>query len=373
MKPDDPNFPQEIPPIPKPREGGNDSFQVDTPTPQGKASAHSPDIDSIDYRGRTPEEDISEDQIEGNTADARGHGSDRGIAFDDSRETFDSRDIDYDQTLEEFAAEPVTSQPTVPEPPTPPQATGRRPSAADPQVAATPPVEDWGQSDVPYQPKELGIIDQLLLLLADGAASWRKVLRWVRSQLPPTWQRRLSDEVMTAIALGLLVLFLALGNPLGGGQTNQPVAEPAVPPPRAEAPQNNPESSYPQEETPELAPAPGIAPLPDETPEQGLIADIQAQVSNISRLYAAGLIQSVEVNLPQNRLTINLGENWYGLLDEQQNEVSQNIFEQVQQLDFRTLQFRDPEGIVVARNPVVGNDIVILHRSRSSGADLLIS
>ena len=112
---------------------------------------------------------------------------------------------------------------------------------------------------------------------------------------------------------------------------------------------------------------------PTPTPEQSLIADIQDKVSSISRSFAAGLIQSVEVNLPENRLIVNLGENWYGLLNEQQDDISQSIFEQVQQLDFKTLQLRDPEGVVVARNPVVGNNMVILHRSRSAEAELLMS
>ena len=94
-------------------------------------------------------------------------------------------------------------------------------------------------------------------------------------------------------------------------------------------------------------------------------------MSSISRSFAAGLIQSVEVNLPENRLIVNLGENWYGLLNEQQDDISQSIFEQVQQLDFKTLQLRDPEGVVVARNPVVGNNMVILHRAaRSAEAEL---
>ena len=55
------------------------------------------------------------------------------------------------------------------------------------------------------------------------------------------------------------------------------------------------------------------------------------------------------------------------------SSISQGIFEQVQQLDFKTLQLRDPNGVVVARNPVVGDHMVILHRSRPSESDLLIS
>lgn len=177
---------------------------------------------------------------------------------------------------------------------------------------------------------------------------------------------------MTAVALGLLVLFLALWNPLGGSGP-QPVAEDPQPSPAEKRPDQAPRVTPPEDETPALAPAPGLTSPPDTTPEQSLIADIQDKVSSISRSFAAGLIQSVEVNLPENRLIVNLGENWYGLLNEQQDDISQSIFEQVQQLDFKTLQLRDPEGVVVARNPVVGNNMVILHRSRSAEAELLMS
>jgi hypothetical protein len=103
----------------------------------------------------------------------------------------------------------------------------------------------------------------------------------------------------------------------------------------------------------------------EPTPEQSLITDIQNRVSSISRSYGAGLIQSVEVNLPESTLGVNVAETWYGLLTSQQNDVAQDIYAQAQGLKFGTLQLRDPEGVVVARNPVVGQNMVILRRLQS--------
>ena len=233
------------------------------------------------------------------------------------------------------------------------------------------PYDDWEPSEVPYQPKELGVIDQIMIVLAEGAAIWRNGLRQVRSWLPRPWQRNLSDERMTAIALGLLILWLVLWNPLGGRGAASRVAieEPIIPSP-ALAQRGDPASpaaSLAGDGAP-LAPAIAADPATDSlepSPEQSLIADIQDRVSKISRSYAVGLIQSVEVNLPQQVIAINLSNDWYGLGAESQDRIAQDIYTQAQGLAFATLQLRDAEGVVVARNPVVGPSLVILKRHRS--------
>jgi hypothetical protein len=250
-----------------------------------------------------------------------------------------------------------------------PSARGQRSAGNNQREAEKPvnvadPYDAWGEADVPYQPKELGVIDQLMLVLADGATLWRKLMRWVRSQLPPGWQRQLNEDMLTAISLGVLVLFLALWNPLGlGPQASQPG-----------------DGTLIASQTPSPADLPlsdaGTAPaenpeLPTLSPEDSLIADIQERVAQISHSYASGLIQSVEVNLPENRLIVNLGENWYGLLHTQQDAIAADISRQVDDLDFQKLELRDPDDRLVARNAVVGHNMVILWRERSTGSELL--
>lgn len=239
------------------------------------------------------------------------------------------------------------------------------------------PYDDWEPSEVPYQPKQLGIIDQLMILLADGATMWRKVLRQVRTWLPRTWQRNLSDELMTAIALGILILWLVLWNPLGGRNTASRVVveEPNVSGPAlsSEGNQAGTSASLAGEGG---ASAPAITAEPpaealEPSPEQTLIADIQERVSKISRSYAVGLIQSVEVNLPQQVLAVNVSNDWYGLGAESQDRIAQDIYTQSEGLTFATLQLRDPDGVVVARNPVVGPTMVILKRHRPAEGDPL--
>jgi hypothetical protein len=281
-------------------------------------------------------------------------------------------DLPQPQGLSDSPADtdPWSSPPPIRSTDPQPSARGQRSAGNNQREAEKPvnvadPYDAWGEADVPYQPKELGVIDQLMLVLADGATLWRKLMRWVRSQLPPDWQRQLNEDMLTAISLGVLVLFLALWNPLGlGPQASQPGDSPLTT-----------SQGQPQEEAPLTEPGTSSAdaPAPIPSPEDSLIADIQERVAQISHSYASGLIQSVEVNLPENRLIVNLGENWYGLLHTQQDEIAADISQQIDDLDFQKLELRDPEGRLVARHAVVGNQMVILWRDRSTGADFLAS
>ncbi|MEA5450645.1 hypothetical protein VB780_18850 [Leptolyngbya sp. CCNP1308] len=375
MRPQDPNFPEEIPPIPPPRntdeaESGDELLsRVDASTEavEEEAVPLNPADGSIEELGRqalgredAPAEPDFTDRPNRQSPGAAPHPTalNNGRPYTPDPEPWTDSDL---QAVED----PLP----VPTPEPEPTYIDRRQMPDAPYKSARPaaPAEDgWADTGIPYQPKELGVVDQLLLLLAEGATLWKKGLRWVRSQLPPDLQRKLSDGMLTAIALGLLMLLLALWNPLGADR-GEPVVV-SEPPPQMTAPDGDDllEAPVPTAEQPTVsAPAPVVEP----TPEQSFITDIQNRVSRISRSYGAGLIQSVEVNLPGNTLGVNVAEAWYGLLGDQQNEIAQDIYTQAQGLKFGTLQLRDPEGVVVARNPVVGSNMVILRRLRSVDAD----
>ncbi len=356
MTPQDPDFPEEIPPVPPPRLGQSPGFDEASVSDQGEGNGSLGD----GLSGQMTEAETSGDRPPDSPFAANAPSSDQpvsGLSPGDDRRPLDA-----------LPTEPVSAAQAVNSGSTPdselPIAQTYRNSRAVP-----PPLEDvWADTDVPYQPKELGVVDQLLLWLSDGVTLWKRFLRWVRSQLPPNLQ--LSDGLLTAIALGLLILCLALWNPLGSGRSSRAVTT-HEPLPRTEA-----EESSSEVEAPASLPARDLAdPLaleeaqpPAPSSEDRLIADIQDRVSAISRSYGVGLIQSVEVNLPANTLGVNLAEAWYGLLTSQQDEIAQDIYQQAQGLNFSTLQLRDPDGVVVARNPVVGNTMVVLRRLRSAEA-----
>lgn len=95
-------------------------------------------------------------------------------------------------------------------------------------------------------------------------------------------------------------------------------------------------------------------------PEQGLIAAIQTEVQEISDRYSEDLIRFVEADFLASLLTIQVGEDWYQLTPNQQQSMADQIFLRSQVLDFRKLELTDPEGVVLARSPVVGDSMVLL-------------
>lgn len=349
MRPQDPNFPEEIPPIPPPR-NPDEAEPGDGPVSHLDSSTEAVGEDA-------PAEPDFSDRTSRQSPDAATYSavSKNGRSYTPDPQPWTDSDL---QDVEDPLPVPIPE----PQPPD----IDRRQMPVAPYKSARPvaPAEDvWADTGIPYQPKELGVVDQLLLLLAEGATLWKKGLRWVRSQLPPDLQRQLSDGMLTAIALGLLMLLLALWNPLGARRGEPVVASEPLPQIKAAEPGVDDLFAAPVP-TAERPAVPAAAPVVEPTPEQSLIADIQNRVSSISRSYGAGLIQSVEVNLPGNTLGVNVAEAWYGLLGDQQTEIAQDIYAQAQGLKFGTLQLRDPEGVVVARNPVVGPNMVILRRLR---------
>lgn len=353
MRPHDPDFPEEIPAIPDP-EPERPASEISDSAAMSEESGDHPS-DPAATNPAVPEPRADDQWTELDEAEPNLPPPPVAPTEPDDWERFDRR------------PDPVSGVRS------PRPEAGSRP---EPALAPPPSYDHWAEEGMPYQPKELGIIDQFLLVLADGASVWRKLLRWVRLLLPIKFQRRLSDEVLTAIILGLLMLLLAVWNPLGRRSPavvdrgpDSPVAESN----RVEAPSLGDGSSLAAGETsltaPELSPT---VPLPDpSSPDQGLIEAIQTQVSRLSRSYTAGLIESVEVNLPAHILTVNISADWYGLGRSAQDRIAQDIYNQAQGLEFQTLRLRDAEGTIVARNPVVGNTMIVLKRIRATDADLL--
>ncbi|HIK44390.1 MAG TPA: hypothetical protein IGR64_05820 [Leptolyngbyaceae cyanobacterium M65_K2018_010] len=351
MKPRDPNFPKEIPAIPEPHPGA-------TPA-SSESSAYNPtrgEDGSPPAAAPPPQPQGPRPEVEIWT------------------ELDEAAPAQFNHPSAQVSSEP---QPGLPSPsvqsPRPDLTPGPSPSETA-QTGPSSAYDGWVEEEIPYQPKELGIIDQLLLLLADGAAVWRRLVRWVRSLLPPNLQRQLSEDGLTLILIGLLILSLVVWNPLGRRRA-EPAAqlEPAPPAKEVVGPEATGEwADSPTLAQPSASETVAIA-ATEPSPEANLIAEIQAQVSQMSRAYTAGLIQSVAVNLPEHSITVNLDETWYGLVSAQQDRVAQEIYERTRHLGFQTLRLSDPEANVVARNPVVGATMVILQRHRPGEVDPLAS
>ncbi len=191
---------------------------------------------------------------------------------------------------------------------------------------------------------------------------WDGVLATVRSLLPSAWQEKLSDWVLTGILATILVSLLLTTVLL-------------LPQPSPEVAQKSPEVAELPEaiDTPLELIAPGTAePIilepaasPQLTPEQSLLEAIQTEVTDLTRQYPEGLILSVAADFFNSRLTITVGDTWYNLNAKRQNKLANTILQRAQRLDFRKLELLNAQATLIARNPVVGNEMVILQRSQN--------
>ncbi len=202
--------------------------------------------------------------------------------------------------------------------------------------------------------------------------------------LPRSLSEKLSDLGLTGIIAGLLAaivwtttLFSNSSPPQVASIPDKPV--PIVTNPEPEPTITNPlELIAPSEESKpiEVIPTPEIevTPIPEEieptpkvelTPEQSLIASIQEQISQASKYFSDGLIQSVKANFTGGSLVVQVKDNWYSLGKSEQDKLAQKLRDESQQLDFTHLEITDSQGNLLARSPVVGTNMIVFKRVAS--------
>jgi hypothetical protein len=239
---------------------------------------------------------------------------------------------------------------------------------------------------------------------------WVKIIAGVRSRLDSETNRKLSDRAISGILSGLALLLLWLTTSFPLGQSAAPRPVPAVSPqPKAKLAPKSVAATYPADVTNKtafpkdltsapsigapatapivLAPVKSIAPLsapaivapaaiapkpvapvpPNQatpkniakpTPEQQLLSGFQA----LGDGYAPQVIQTAQQDKLANTLRLTLGEAWYGLAIDQQDKLASELLSQTQALKVRSLQLLDKQGNLLARNPIVGNEMIVLLR-----------
>ncbi len=112
----------------------------------------------------------------------------------------------------------------------------------------------------------------------------------------------------------------------------------------------------------ETTPEPTPETVVELTPEQILIAAIQKQVGEISDKFISGLIKSIQANFSDSTLTLIMSDDWYSFKESQQDKLASQIQQQSKEFDFTHLEITDSEGSLIARNPVIGDEMVIFRR-----------
>ncbi|MEA5533277.1 hypothetical protein [Crocosphaera sp. XPORK-15E] len=221
--------------------------------------------------------------------------------------------------------------------------------------------EDWQESETDEIEEQLPVIDRALPSFNRLQSWWDGILGGIRSLLPTAMSEKLSDWVITGILAGIIVAVLSTSVLL----LPQPLSVPKIVQTPSEMPEPKVIETPPRLESPgvpepiKLAPPPG----PKLTPEQGLIAAIQQEVTELTSQYPTGLIGTIEANFVASRLIVTLGEQWYELPPKRQDTLANAILKRSQTLDFRKLEMIDDQGTLLARSPVVGDQIIILQRN----------
>lgn len=122
--------------------------------------------------------------------------------------------------------------------------------------------------------------------------------------------------------------------------TEEPRLTPAPPPAKVLSPQDRNNNKLQQRLEQAVASA-----IPAETPAppQGFIASVRPDGNG-------------------KGLTLILEPNWYQLEAEQQEAIAATLWGQRNDLNFQQLTLEDAQGKTIARNPVVGDQMVILRR-----------
>ncbi len=246
---------------------------------------------------------------------------------------------------------------------------------------------------------------------------WAKVIRFSRSRLPADVNGKLTDRSLSGILAGFALLLLWVTTHLPGGHaapkpvqpTTQPViAKPApvrkAPPttdtitkqfpvdiaqdtrqpfprdlsaPGTKAPANptptNPVPNTPVTASPITAPvttspvtATAPAPQPTATPPAKPVKLTAKQKLMEKLKTAAGeqadLLVAIQPDKSAGILQITLESDWYDLPFGQQDELAQNLLTKAKALRFTTLELSSSEGDVIARSPIVGEEMVVLLR-----------
>ncbi|GCL49306.1 hypothetical protein NIES3804_08600 [Microcystis aeruginosa NIES-3804] len=224
------------------------------------------------------------------------------------------------------------------------------------------------QSLTPDSPIEAAEgIDDILPDFEQVEGWWTAILNKIRRLLPGGISEKIPDWLITGLLTGSLVTILlvaVISLPKNTGEIAENMPEPSPSPAAGEIIATPPELTAPEAPIP----VPITKAKPRLTPEQSLVAAIQQEITDLTTRYPTGIISTVEADFLASRLVVILGDNWYGLEASQQDKLANSVFQRCQSLDFRRLEMKDNEGILLARSPVVGDRVVIVNRTQPTAA-----
>ncbi len=217
-------------------------------------------------------------------------------------------------------------------------------------------------------------------------SSWDRFLRTFRLFLPSSISNNLSDTVLTGMFAVLFVLTIGITTftfipksveiatvpSVEEVTTPSPVVEPEPTPSPVVEPEPTPSPVVEPEPTPSpvVEPEPTPSPVVELTPEESLLAAIENQFAEISIAVKSKdkqkmiyqLIKPIEANFRTSDLKVKIKDIWYNLEKSQQDKLAADILQCSQELNFIHLEVVDSQDKLIARSPVIGNQIIIFNR-----------
>ncbi len=223
---------------------------------------------------------------------------------------------------------------------------------------------------------------------------WQRLLTLLRPRLPESFQP-LSDRSLSGILVGVLLLVLWFVSIVPSGQAAPPPNSPSQPSRQTNQPSRqsgktalsrdyNADYSSDRESVSIAIPSDLSSPIaqpvaptdrpPAVTPSfltpEILSPDAQkrAKLRQDLDVIAGSIIDNAIVGIrPQfdsHFLAITLDNQWYATAESTQDKLANSLLVIAQVKGFTQIQLEGSDGAVLARNPVVGDGMIILQRSR---------
>ena len=223
---------------------------------------------------------------------------------------------------------------------------------------------------------------------------WQRLLTLLRPRLPESFQP-LSDRSLSGILVGVLLLVLWFVSIVPSGQAASPPNSPSQPSRQTNQPSRqsgktalsrdyNADYSSDRESVSIAIPSDLSSPIaqpvapsdrpPAVTPSfltpEILSPDAQkrAKLRQDLDVIAGSIIDNAIVGIrPQfdsHFLAITLDNQWYATAESTQDKLANSLLVIAQVKGFTQIQLEGSDGAVLARNPVVGDGMIILQRSR---------
>ena len=196
---------------------------------------------------------------------------------------------------------------------------------------------------------------------------WDGFLRTFRLFLPSSISNNVSDLVLTGIFAVIFLVTIGITTFLFIPKSSTQVA---IVTPVEEVTKPTPVIEPKPKPTPIIEPKPKPTPIRELTPEESLLVAIEKQFSEISvsvkntkdKNIVSQLIKPILANFRTSDLTLKISDVWYSLENSQQDKLAADILQRSQELNFTHLKIVDSQEKIIARSPVVGNEMIIFQR-----------